>query len=94
MRDALKEFRDAVHREGARSAPPSLLAILGQPVLQWRWAAAAMVVIGLGAIPAYRNAQERQREAEQQRADALLMQQVNSVISRSAPRAFAALMGN
>ncbi len=70
MKDALHEFRDAMHRASEQSTPPSLQTILKQPVLQWRWAAAAMVVIGLGAIPVYRDAQAKQQAAEEAMADA------------------------
>jgi uncharacterized membrane protein len=94
MRDALQEFRDAMHRAGAKSIPPSLQTILGQPVLQWRWAAAAMVAIGLGAIPVYRDAQAKQQAAEEAMADSRLMEQVNNAIERSVPVALSALMGN
>jgi hypothetical protein len=94
MRKALQEFRDAMHREGELSTPPTLQAILKQPVLQWRWAVAAMVVIGLGAIPGYRDAQTRQRAAEQQLADAQLLEQVNRALERSVPAALSVLLGN
>ncbi len=94
MREALQEFRESVHRAGELSPPPSLQAIVGQPVLQWRWAAAAMMVIGLGAIPAYRDAQAKQRAAEEASADARLMEQVNSALSRPVPVALSVLMGN
>ena len=90
----LNEFRDAIHRAGEASAPPSLQTIFKQPVLQWRWAAAAMVVIGLGAIPAYRDAQAKQQAAEEAMADARLMEQVNSAVARPVPVALSVLMGN
>jgi hypothetical protein len=96
MRDALKEFRESVHRAGERNAPPTLQAILepSGAVLQFRWAAAVIVVIGLGAIPVYRDARERQKLEEQQRADAQLMEQVNGALSRPVPVALSVLMGN
>lgn len=95
LRSAVKEFREAVHREGARGPGPSLQAILERrrpnaPVLQWRWAVAAMVIVGLGAIPVYRNVQEQRELA----ADAALLQQVDAALARTAPRAFSVLVGN
>ncbi len=46
----------------------------------------------LAAIPVYENVQQRQREAEQEKADALLFEQTKAGISRSVPRAMAPLM--
>ena len=91
----LEEFRAAIHAEGARSRVPSLREIMGraEPVLHFRWAAAAMVALTLGAIPIYRDAQQRQREAELEMADALLMQRVNAALARPVPRALSPLMG-
>lgn len=96
MKEALQEFRDVMHRAGEASAPPSLQMLLGQPepVLQFRWAAAVLLAIGLGAIPVYRDMQAKQRAEEEQMADALLMEQVNSAISRPVPVALSVLMGN
>lgn len=88
----LEEFRAAMHAEGARSRVPSLEEIVGrsQPVLQFRWAAAAVLAVSLGAIPVYRDAQQRQQD----RADALLMEKVNAALSRPVPRALSPLVGN
>jgi hypothetical protein len=96
LRETLKEFRDAVHLAGEQSQAPSLQTILNgrAPVLQLRWAAAAMVAIGLGAIPVYRDMQARQRAADEQLADVRLMEQVNSAVSRPVPVALSVLMGN
>ncbi len=97
FRTGLNEFRQAMHDEGERSAIPSLQRILERgnptPVLQFRWAAAAMVAITLAALPIYNDAARRQREAELYKADALLMERVNSALSRPVPRALAPLMG-
>jgi uncharacterized protein YlxW (UPF0749 family) len=98
FRKGLAEFRAAMHEEGERSRVPSLQEILERrqpaPVLQFRWAVAAMVALTLGAVPVYRDTQQRQREADQERADVLLMDKVNAALSRPVPRALAALMGN
>jgi hypothetical protein len=40
----------------------------------------------LAAVPIYRNAQDRQRQAEIARADALLLEQVDAEVSRAVPR--------
>jgi putative copper export protein len=100
---AVSNFRNAIHQEGERAAIPSLPAILSgerrQNGLSPRltkatWAAAVAVVLALGAIPAYQNAQRlklQQREAEQEKADTLLMEQVNAGLSRSVPRAMTPL---
>lgn len=86
----LEEFRSAMHAAGAHSEIPSLQAILRrESVLQFRWAAAAMVVIGLCSVPIYRDAQQRTQE----QADAMLMEKVNAALSRSVPRALSPLMG-
>ena len=100
VREALSRFRDALHQEGERTASPGLQAMLLRDCrlkrARLRLAAAAVVALTLAAIPAYENAQrvngQRQREAEQARADALLLKQVNTGLARSVPRAMAPLM--
>ena len=95
FRSTLKEFRDLVHQEAELNGSPGLQVLLmgGRPqqVLQLRWAATAAMVLVLAGLPAYRTAQDRQRQAEQERADALLLEQVNSALSQSVPRAMASL---
>jgi hypothetical protein len=54
----------------------------GVPPARWLLIAATLVV--LVGVPIYRNA-ERQRAAAQARADALLMEQVDAVLSRPVP---------
>jgi hypothetical protein len=97
FRETLTRFRDAVREQGEQSRSPGFRAILEHErerrSIRMRWAVAAVVVLLLGAIPVYKNAQERQREAEQEKADALLLEQVNAGLSRSVPRAMAPLMG-
>ena len=97
FRVALARFRYAVRQEGEQHECPGLQAILERErsakSLRLRLAAAAAVVLVLAAIPAYKNAQQWQREAKQAKADALLVEQVNAGLSRSVPRAMAPLMG-
>lgn len=96
FRDALDGFRAVVSEEADRCPGPGLGAMLKQeravkrPVLRWAVAAAAFT-LALAAIPAYQH-QQREREAEQARADALLMEQVNSGLARPVPRAMAPLL--
>jgi len=98
---AVARFRDAIRQEGKRREIPELQAILSHERRakalrpQWTkvaWAGAAVVALMLGAIPAYERAQERQRESEQEKADAVLLEQVNAGLARSVPRAMAPLM--
>jgi hypothetical protein len=95
FQEAVAKFRDVVHREGERSESPGLQAILSRDrsarSFRLRWAVAAVVALALGAIPAYEDAR-RQREAEQEKADAVLMEQVNAGLARSVPRAMAPLL--
>jgi hypothetical protein len=51
-----------------------------------RWALVAAALLVLAAVPIYRNAQDRQRQAEIARADALLLEQVDAEVSRLVPR--------
>jgi hypothetical protein len=51
-----------------------------------RWALVAAALLVLAAVPIYRNAQDRQRQAEIARADALLLEQVDAEVSRAVPR--------
>ena len=97
FREALAGFHDAVRQEGEQNESPGLQAILDRERsvkgLRLRWAAAAAVVLVLSAIPAYKNAQQRQSEAEQAKADALLLEKVRAGLSRSVPRAMTPLLG-
>jgi hypothetical protein len=51
-----------------------------------RWALVAAALLVLAAVPVYRNVQDRQRQAEIARADALLLEQVDAEVSRAVPR--------
>jgi hypothetical protein len=97
FQEAVAQFRHSIHREGERTESPGLPAILSRErqaaSLRLRWAAAALVALMLAAVPAYVSVQQRQRETEQEKADTLLLQQVNTGLSRSVPRAMTPLMG-
>lgn len=94
FRKTLNEFRGELHDRAAQTPAPRLQALLNrqQPATPhtFRWVAAAIVVVTLGSVPVYRDAQERARQ-EQERADAQLLEQINASLSRSVPRAFGAL---
>jgi hypothetical protein len=98
---AISSFKDAVQREGERAEIPSLQMIRsrGQRVkslgMRWSVAAVAVALLALGSIPAYQSSQRlkvQQREAEQEKADALLMERVNAGLARSVPRAMTPLV--
>jgi hypothetical protein len=97
FREAVERFRDAVREQGEQAANPGLQIILerdrARRNIRMRWTVAAVVMLFLGAIPVYKRAQDRQREAEQEKADSLLLEQVNAGLARSVPRALAPLMG-
>jgi hypothetical protein len=67
---------------------------------QWhvlRWAPAAVAAAAIAVIPVYRNYQERERQAEADRAaqaaqDALLLERINLQLSRTAPESLQPLM--
>jgi hypothetical protein len=96
FRDTLTRFREAMRQEGERTEIPGLPAILSRDRrakgLRLRWVVAAAAALMLAAIPVYQNVQQRQREAEREKADVLLLRQVNAGLSRSVPRAMAPLM--
>ncbi len=83
---SLALFRGSVrHWSGLQVRVPRSLAPgpLPHPM---RWALVAAALLVLAAVPIYRNAQERQRQAEIARADALLLEQVDAEVSRAVPR--------
>ena len=90
---ALALFRGSVrHWSGRQSQaePPAIASILptgrGSSVWPMRGALVAAALLVLAAVPIYRNARDRQRQAEIARADALLMEQVDAEVSRAVPR--------
>jgi hypothetical protein len=93
MEAALAMFRGSVRHwsEGQVRVPRSLAPTRGSrgyPArpLPLRWALVAAALLVLAAVPIYRNAQDRQRQADLARADALLLEQVDAEVSRAVPR--------
>ena len=93
MEAALGLFRGSVRHwsEGqSRAEAPAIGSILaarrGSRIRPMRWALVAATLLVLAAVPIYRNVQERQRQAEIARADALLLEQVDAEVSRAVPR--------
>ena len=89
---ALALFRGSVRhwsgRQG-RAEPPAIASMSparGSRIQPMRWALVAAALLVLAAVPIYRNAQDRQRQAEIARADALLLEQVDAEVSRAVPR--------
>jgi hypothetical protein len=102
FREAVSGFRNAMREEGERSVCPGLQTILHRQQVaksfRLRWAAAAAVILlTLGAVPVYQDAvyknAQKEREAAQEQADILLLEQINAGLSRSEPPAMAPLMG-
>jgi hypothetical protein len=90
---ALGLFRGSVrHWSGrqSRAEPPAIASILparpSSRIQPMRWALVAAALLVLAAVPIYRNVQDRQRQAEIARADALLLEQVDAEVSRVVPR--------
>jgi hypothetical protein len=90
---ALTLFRGSVRHFSSRQShaePPAIASILparrGSRMQPMRWALVAAALLVLAAVPIYRNAQDRQRQAEIARADALLLEQVDAEVSRAVPR--------
>ena len=93
MEAALGLFRGSVRHwsDGQSRAEPSAIGSIlpargaARP-LPLRWAPVAAALLVLAAVPVYRNVQDRQRQAEIARADALLLEQVDAEVSRAVPR--------
>ena len=103
----LSDFRSSVCRWADEAIPTPLLAKGGVAApqarpgwsgLPWRllrWSPAAVAVAALAVIPAYKNSLDREREAQAARTkseDALLLERVNSQLSRTAPASLEPLM--
>jgi hypothetical protein len=93
MEAALGLFRGSVRHWSSgqsRAEPPAIGSMLPARRGTWaqpmRWALVAATLLVLAAVPIYRNAQDRQRQAEIARADALLLEQVDAEVSRAIPR--------
>jgi hypothetical protein len=95
FRESIAEFREAMRREGESAESPGLHGILergrARAGARFRWPLAAAVLLVVGAVPLWRSAEQR-RELARERADELLMQQVNASLSRGVPRAMEPLL--
>ena len=87
---AVSRFGAALERRAKPREPPAMGSILparrGPRIHPMRWVLVAAALLVLAAVPIYRNAQERQRQAEIARADTLLLEQVDAEVSRAVPR--------
>jgi hypothetical protein len=92
LEETLTHFRGAVRCWSDRLAPPARLREARGPMLPAKWALAAAALAMLSAIPVYRSAAERRREAERERADAALLEQVDAAVSRRVPSPMEPLM--
>jgi hypothetical protein len=93
FRKGIEEFRDAMYRE-AELAPAPPLWVMLKPVRSSQWIPiAAVLILMVGGSVTFRNVQ-RNRAAEQDKADELLLQKVSMSIGRSVPRALSPLLGN
>jgi hypothetical protein len=93
MEAALGLFRGSVRHWSSgqsRAEPPAIGSISparrGLRTQPMRWALATAALLVLAAVPIYRSVQDRQRQAELARADALLLEQVDAEVSRAVPR--------
>ncbi|HYL72610.1 MAG TPA: hypothetical protein VEU96_00305 [Bryobacteraceae bacterium] len=84
FRGSVREWSEqsSVEKQPVWKAEPARRRWGIQPV---RWALACVVLLLLAAIPVYRNAQEKQRQAALAKADAALLEQVDAEISRAVP---------
>jgi len=78
---AVDWFRGSIHAWSSLPAPSARRRSLPAPA---RWTLVAATLVILAGVPIYRNV-ERQRAAEQARADSLLLEQVNASLSRPVP---------
>jgi hypothetical protein len=86
METALTQFRAAMRDwSGRQTGAPPPVAQAFRPVFSpRRWVLAAATLLVLSAVPTYRHLAE-QRAAERARQDTLLLEQVDSEISRAVP---------
>jgi len=62
------------------------------PIHWVRWCLAAAALVLMAAVPIQKSRLDREREAELDRADALLMERVDAAVSRAVPRPMEPLM--
>jgi len=93
--ESVARFREAMKQEGERGPNPGWTAILASESrlaqVRLRWALAVAALLALTAIPVWRGAEQR-RAAAQDRADELLLEQVNAGLSRGVARAMIPLV--
>jgi hypothetical protein len=85
FRGSVRQWSDrqsSVPDPAAWKAAPMRTGFAGQPRL---WALVTAMALMLAVVPIYRNAQEKQRQAELAQADAVLMEQVDDQLSRAVP---------
>jgi hypothetical protein len=86
LQGALVQFRSAVREWSAASAPPEWRPAARAGWFSWpRLAVAAAALAVLISAPVYWTERRRERAAEAARADAQLLEQVDSEISRAVP---------
>jgi hypothetical protein len=93
FRDSVGKFQTAMRQEGQRGGTPAWQSILrrdhARRGLRLRFAFASVMLLVVGIVPVWRSV-EQKREARD-RADELLMEQVNASLSRGVPQAMAPL---
>jgi hypothetical protein len=89
----LMDFRGVVRSWSDRLAPPAEIGTsvrYSKTSLKWALALAALCI--LATVPVYRTKLERRRATEQQRADTVLLQQVDAAVSQRVPSPMEPLM--
>lgn len=92
LEETLTQFRGAVRGWSERLAPPPRLVEARRPIVPAKWALTVAALVMLAAIPVFWSATDRRREAEQERADAALLEQVDAAVSRRVPSPMEPLM--
>jgi hypothetical protein len=86
LETTLLQFRGAVREMSSSAPPPAWRQPASGPWFSWpRLAFAAVTLLLLAVLPVYWSARVKRQAAESARADALLLEQVDSSISRAVP---------